>query len=66
MLVIWQLGDIIQAAEFIRVGWIQGEYTQYDIGNKKTFSAKRRYKSMNEIMWKDGFMILNQSIGFLE
>ena len=48
-----------QAAEVIRVGWIQGEYKQAGLGNKTTFVTKRRYKLVNKIMWNNGFTILN-------
>ena len=48
-----------QATDIIRVGWIQGEYNQADLGTKITMSTKRRYEFMNEIMWNDGFTILN-------
>ena len=48
-----------QAAEIIRVGLIQGEYNQDDLGTKTTLSNKRSYKLMNEIMWNNSFMILN-------
>ena len=55
-----------QSAEVIRVGWIQGEYNQYYLGTKTTLITKRRYKLVNQIMWNDGFMILNWNVGFLE
>ena len=32
-----------QDADVIRVGWIQGEYNQADLGTKLTLSTKRRY-----------------------
>ena len=47
-----------QGAEVIRVGWIQGEYNQAELGTKATFSTKRSYKLVNEIMWNGGFPIL--------
>ena len=55
----------VQAAEVIRVGWIQGEYDQSDLDTKTKLSTKRRYKLVNGIMWNDGFMLLNLIIGFL-
>ena len=45
--------------EVIRFGWIQSKYNQDDLGTKTTLSTKRRYELVNEIMWNDGFMILN-------
>ena len=48
-----------QAAEIIRVGLIQGEYNQDDLGTKTTLSNERWYELVNEIMWNNGFMILN-------
>mmetsp|Transcript_15996 Transcript_15996/g.23839 ORF Transcript_15996/g.23839 Transcript_15996/m.23839 type:complete len:1130 (+) Transcript_15996:7540-10929(+) len=48
-----------QAAGIIRVGWIQGEYNQADLGTKTTLSTKRRYELVNEIMWNDGFTSLD-------
>ena len=48
-----------QAAEVVRVGWIQSEYNQADLGNKTTLSTKSRYELVNGIMWNDGFTILN-------
>ena len=48
-----------QAAGIIRVGWIQGEYNQADLGTKTTLSTKRRYELVNEIMWNDGFTLLD-------
>ena len=48
-----------QTAEVVRVGWIQGEYNQADLGTNTTLSTKRRYTLMNKIMWNDGFTIFN-------
>ena len=50
-----------QASEIIRVGWIQGEYNQADLGTKTTLSTKRRYELVNEIMWNDGFTVLDDT-----
>ena len=47
-----------QTAYVVRVGWIQGEYNQADLGTNTTLSTKRRYKLVNKIMWNDGFTIL--------
>ena len=44
-----------QASAKIRVGWIQGEHNQADLGPKTTLSTKRRHELVNEIMWNDGF-----------
>ena len=49
------------ASEIIRVGWIQGEYDQADLGTKTTLSTKRRYELVNEIMWNDGFTVLDDT-----
>ena len=48
-----------QATEVVRVGCIQGEYNQYDLGTRTTLSNKRIYELVNEIMWNNVFMILN-------
>ena len=65
ILVIWKFGCLIQAAEFIRVRGIQGKYNQAYLGNNIILITKRRCKLLNEIIWNDGYMILNWSIGFL-
>ena len=39
-----------KAAYIIRVGWIQGEYNQADLGAEITLSTKRRYEFLNDIM----------------
>ena len=48
-----------QAIEFIRVDWIQGGYNQDYLGHNTNLSNKRSYELVNDIMWKDGFTILN-------
>ena len=48
-----------QAVEVIVVGWIQSKYNQAHLGTSITLSKKRRYDLLNEIMWNNGFMILN-------
>ena len=47
------------AVEVIGVGWIQSKYNQAHLGTSITLSKKRRYDLLNEIMWNNGFMILN-------
>ena len=48
-----------QAAEIVRVDWIQGDHNQTGSGTKTTLSTKRSYESVNDIMWNDGFTIFN-------
>ena len=55
-----------QASEIIRVCWIQGEYKQSDLVINITLINKRRYELMNEIIWNDGFTILNFIVVFIQ
>lgn len=49
-----------QAAEIIRVAWIEGEYNKADIATKTTLSTKRKHEIIDTIFWDEGVQVIDE------